>query len=72
MFRTVAGTSPKTFQSLDGMDVWEAVISNSSSPRSEVLLTLNPGRGPTAEDPNQKYTLGMSAVWEILGITSLI
>ena len=57
-------------QPLDGFNVWSAVTANTTSPRHEVLLTLNPPRGPSSGHPTKKSFPGTAAIrvdnWKLI------
>ena len=65
-----------TKQKLDGLNVWQGIISNSTSPRHEMLISLTPPHYPTPEKPHAQTFVGellLSAVLVIdTGIAILL
>lgn len=69
----VAGINLSTIdnlQKLDGCNAWSAILGNDSSPRKEVLLSLNPGRGPPSGHPHWQSFIGSAAIrvenWKLI------
>ena len=59
-----------SIQPLDGFNVWDAVNQNATSPRHEILLTLNPPIGPDPKHPLKHTSRGTAAIrvdnWKLI------
>lgn len=58
VYAGVGGLQVKTKQILDGMNVWPALIANTTSPRHEMLISLTPPHYPTPEKPHASVFIG--------------
>ncbi|XP_065178011.1 arylsulfatase B-like [Sycon ciliatum] len=66
----VAGLNVTVKQQLDGMNIWPAILSNTTSPRHEILLSLMPARYPTPDKPHARIFPGTAAIrvdqWKLI------